>query len=108
MDRSVFVGALGEIFEHAPWVAENVYGAQPFIGVNALYDAMGAAGRSAPTERQMALITGHPDLAGKASREGAITADSRREQSSAGLDRLTDEEFALFHKLNSEYHAKFA
>jgi 2-oxo-4-hydroxy-4-carboxy-5-ureidoimidazoline decarboxylase len=55
----------------------------------------------------MALIKGHPDLAGKAAREGAITDDSRHEQSSAGLDRLTDEEFAMFHKLNDAYQAKF-
>ena len=55
----------------------------------------------------MALIKGHPDLAGKAAREGAMTADSKFEQSSAGLDRLTEEEFADFHRLNNAYRAKF-
>jgi len=107
MDRAAFLAALGEVFEHAPWVAETVADARPFIGLNALYDAMTATVRNASADRQMALIKGHPDLAGKAAREGAITDDSKLEQSSAGLDRLTEQEFAAFHKLNDAYHAKF-
>jgi 2-oxo-4-hydroxy-4-carboxy-5-ureidoimidazoline decarboxylase len=107
MDRAAFLAALGEVFEHAPWVAENAADARPFAGLNALYDVMTAAVRNASADRQMALIKGHPDLAGKAAREGAITDDSKLEQSSAGLDRLTEQEFATFHKLNDAYHAKF-
>jgi 2-oxo-4-hydroxy-4-carboxy-5-ureidoimidazoline decarboxylase len=107
MDGSAFVTALGEVFEHAPWVAETAHGARPFAGVNELFKAMTAAVAGASPERQMTLIKGHPDLAGKAAREGAITDDSRSEQSSAGLDRLTDDEFAKFHKLNDAYRAKF-
>jgi 2-oxo-4-hydroxy-4-carboxy-5-ureidoimidazoline decarboxylase len=107
MDHAAFVAALGEVFEHAPWVADDAANARPFAGVNALYGAMADAVRNAPVDRQMALIKGHPDLAGKAARKGAITDDSRREQSSAGLDRLTEQEFATFHRLNDAYHAKF-
>jgi 2-oxo-4-hydroxy-4-carboxy-5-ureidoimidazoline decarboxylase len=107
MDRGAFVATLGEVFEHAPWVAESAFGAKPFAGVNALYEAMTGVVKSANVDRQMALIKGHPDLAGKAAREGAITDDSKREQSSAGLDRLSDEEFAAFHRLNDAYHKKF-
>ncbi|MGA2895533.1 MAG: 2-oxo-4-hydroxy-4-carboxy-5-ureidoimidazoline decarboxylase [Xanthobacteraceae bacterium] len=107
MDRGGFVAALGEVFEHAPWVAEIASGARPFASLSALYEAMIAAVRSAGDDRQMTLIKGHPDLAGKAAREGAITDDSKIEQSSAGLDRLSDDEFAAFHRLNDAYHAKF-
>ena len=46
--------------------------------------------RNAGDERQRALIDGHPDLAGKAAREGKLTADSTAEQAGAGLDRLSD------------------
>ena len=59
-------------------------------------------------ERQRALINGHPDLAGKAAREGKLTADSTAEQAAAGLDRLTEEEFATFHRLNDAYRSQFA
>ena len=107
MDQQAFVAALGDVFEHAPWVAETAHKARPFPSLDALYKAMTAATREAGEARQMALIKGHPDLAGKAAREGAITADSKLEQSSAGLDRLTEDEFAAFHRLNDAYRAKF-
>jgi 2-oxo-4-hydroxy-4-carboxy-5-ureidoimidazoline decarboxylase len=107
MDRSAFVAALGEVFEHAPWVAESAFGARPFASLAALYEAMTKVVRQAGDGPQMTLIKGHPDLAGKAAREGTITDDSKREQSSAGLDRLSPDEFAAFHKLNDAYHAKF-
>jgi 2-oxo-4-hydroxy-4-carboxy-5-ureidoimidazoline decarboxylase len=105
--RDDFVAALGEVFEHAPWVAETASAARPFPSLNALYEAMTGAVASADAPRQMALIKGHPDLAGKAARAGAITDDSKREQSSAGLDRLSEEEFAAFHRLNDAYRRKF-
>jgi 2-oxo-4-hydroxy-4-carboxy-5-ureidoimidazoline decarboxylase len=53
------------------------------------------------------LINNHPDLAGKAAREGKLTADSTAEQAAAGLDRLTDDEFTVFHRANDAYRAKF-
>ena len=48
---------------------------------------MGAV-RAAPRERQVEFLRGHPDLAGKAARAGAMTDDSKREQASVGLDSL--------------------
>ena len=36
-----------------------------------------------------------------------MTADSKHEQSSAGLDRLSADEFAAFHRLNNAYREKF-
>jgi len=68
---------------------------------------MMAAVRAAPADQQVALIKGHPDLAGKAARAGAMTVDSKAEQASAGLDRLSETEFAQFHRLNNAYREKF-
>jgi len=107
MDASGFVAELGGIYEHASWVAEAVSNARPFASINALHEAMIAAVRGAGSDRQVALIGGHPDLAGKAAREGTITADSKLEQASAGLDRLSEAEFAEFHRLNNAYREKF-
>src|SRR5580693_6476271 len=107
MDQRVFVAALGDIFEHAPWVAEAAHKLRPFPSLNELYEAMTAAVRGAGDARQMTLINGHPDLAGKAAREGTMTTDSKHEQSSAGLDRLSADEFAAFHRLNNAYREKF-
>lgn len=107
MDRQAFAAELGDIFEHSAWIAEAAHDARPFSNLLALYQALTETVRHADAARQDKLITAHPDLAGKAAREGAITADSGMEQASAGLNRLSEQEFAKFHKLNDAYRAKF-
>lgn len=102
-----FASAVGDTFELAPWVAEAAAAKRPFATVTALHDAMMGAVRAAPRERQLAFVCGHPDLAGKAARAGDVTEDSRREQASVGLDTLSEEEFARFHRLNDAYKATF-
>ena len=106
-DRADFVAALGAVFEHSPWVAEAVADARPFADRDALHRAMVAAVAAAGEPAQRALIRAHPDLAGKAALAGTLGAHSAREQAGAGLDRLTDEEFARFHRLNEAYRARF-
>jgi len=107
MPEQGFAAALGDIFEHAPWVAEGIVASRPFTTLTALHAAMTAAVRSSGPERQLQLIKNHPDLAGKAARAGGLTKDSEAEQSSAGLDRLSDEEYARFDRLNQAYRSKF-
>src|SRR5580692_2953003 len=107
-DRKTFIAAIGEVMELAPWVAEETFAKRPFASIAALYQAMTDAVRNAPPERRQALINGHPDLAGKAARQGNLTADSTAEQAAAGLDKLSEQEFADFHRLNDAYRKKFA
>jgi 2-oxo-4-hydroxy-4-carboxy-5-ureidoimidazoline decarboxylase len=104
---SAFAEALGDVFEHAAWVAEGAAGQRPFATVTDLHDAMMAIVRTAPRDRQLAFLRGHPELGGKVARAGAMTADSAAEQGSLGLDRLSDAEFARFEALNAAYSAKF-
>lgn len=61
----------------------------------------------APREKQLELLRVHPDLAGKAAVAGELTLESGREQASAGLDRLTPEEFESFTRVNRAYREKF-
>jgi len=103
-----FVQELGGIFEHAPWVAAAVSGLRPFPTLAALHEAMIEAVRKAPRDQRLALIGGHPDLAGKAARAGTLTADSTAEQASVGLNQLSEQEFSDFHRLNDAYRQKFA
>jgi 2-oxo-4-hydroxy-4-carboxy-5-ureidoimidazoline decarboxylase len=107
MGSADFAASIGDTFEHAPWVAEAAAARRPFAKVTALHDAMMGALRAAPRERQLDFLRGHPDLAGKTARAGALTDDSRREQASVGLDSLNEAEFAHFHRLNDTYKAKF-
>jgi 2-oxo-4-hydroxy-4-carboxy-5-ureidoimidazoline decarboxylase len=106
-DRQAFVAALGDVMEHSPWVAETAFAARPFATLQALHDAMLQAVTNAADDRKLALIKSHPDLAGKAARAGKLSADSTAEQAGAGLDRLSEEEFAAFHRLNDAYQTRF-
>ena len=105
MDANAFAAALGQVFEHAPWVAARAAAARPFASRAALHDAMILVVREASRAEQTALICGHPELAGRAAI--ALTADSAREQHGAGLDRLTPAEYERFHALNAAYRAKY-
>jgi 2-oxo-4-hydroxy-4-carboxy-5-ureidoimidazoline decarboxylase len=106
-DRAGFVAVLGDVFEHAPWVAERTYAARPFATVAALHAAMMQTVQAAPRDEQLKFLRGHPELGGKVARAGVMTEDSRAEQGGLGLDRLSDEEFARFERLNAAYAGKF-
>ena len=43
LPASSFVAALGEVFEHAPWVAETAAPGRPYPTVAALHDEIGRA-----------------------------------------------------------------
>lgn len=104
---AAFTAALGHLFEHSPWVAAEAWADRPFRDPAQLHAALCARMRAAPRERQLALIRAHPDLAGRLARSRQLTADSTREQASAGLDRLADAELAEFVRLNAAYTARF-
>ncbi len=111
LSRDAFVAALGHVVEHSPWVVADAFDRRPFADREALAAALADAIRAASRERQLALIRAHPELAAPRGRSAApsreLTRESTREQASAGLDRLTPDELARFHRLNEAYRARF-
>ncbi|NUR11615.1 MAG: 2-oxo-4-hydroxy-4-carboxy-5-ureidoimidazoline decarboxylase [Bradyrhizobium sp.] len=105
--KADFVAALANVVEYSPWIAEQLAGKRPFAGINQLHAALMAAIQSAEPDVQLALIRAHPDLASKTRRAAGLTTESTDEQNSAGLDRLSDAEYAAFERVNSAYRAKF-
>jgi OHCU decarboxylase len=103
-----FVNRFGSVYEHSPWVAEQV---AEDIGNNIDYDQiaqlMADCVDNASREQQLALIRAHPDLAGKAQLAGELTPASSVEQQSAGLDQCTPAEYQRFQDLNKAYRDKF-
>jgi 2-oxo-4-hydroxy-4-carboxy-5-ureidoimidazoline decarboxylase len=103
-----FVRTLGFLFEQSPWVVERTWRLGPFADAQALLAASARVlARASPDER-LALIRAHPELATRAALAEPLTAASQSEQKSAGLDRLTPDEFARFHALNTAYRERFA
>src|SRR5918997_3788052 len=107
LGRDEFVSRFGSVFESSPWAAEEAWRERPFDGRSELHEAFVRAVRGAPRERRMDLIRAHPDLAGKAAVAGDLTPESRGEQASAGLDRLTPEEYEAFTRMNADYRERF-
>ncbi|TCK43299.1 2-oxo-4-hydroxy-4-carboxy-5-ureidoimidazoline decarboxylase [Paraburkholderia sp. BL8N3] len=107
LPADTFVTVLSGIFEHSPWVAEAAASQRPFASVGALHTTMSGVVEAAGEARQLALINAHPELAGKAAVRGELTEESTREQSGAGLNLCTQEEFDRLQALNAAYRAKF-
>ena len=108
--RESFIAALGDIYEHSPWVAERTYDQgldAAADSVAGLHERMSAQMLNADRDLQLALINAHPDLAGKAAVRGELTEASTAEQSGAGIHLCSASEFARFTELNFAYKAKF-
>ena len=109
MNANDFVKRYGGIYEHSSWVAERVNllleDATP--NTELLVRLMADCVDNASVDTQLELIRAHPDLAGKAQVAGELTADSTEEQSKAGLDQCTADEFEKFQSLNISYKEKF-
>ncbi|MCA3486261.1 MAG: allantoinase PuuE [Rhodobacter sp.] len=109
MDRAAFVARFGGVFEHSPWVAERAFALElgpAHDSATGLHNALCRVFRSAPAGDRLGVLTAHPDLAGKLAQAKRLTADSSREQASAGLDALTDAERETFQRLNAAYVAR--
>lgn len=106
-DKTQFVDTLKGIFEHSAWVAEQVYEQRPFASVASLHQAMADIVRKSSHEQQITLIKAHPELAGKTAVLTDLTAESRSEQTGAGLDRCSPAEFEQIQSLNAQYQQKF-
>jgi len=95
---------LSALFDHSPWVEQRA-DANPSSGDR--HADLIAVVAAATRDEQLALIRAHPELAGKAAIDRTLTDASAAEQASAGLDRLTPEDYARFHALNAAYKARF-
>ena len=128
LSKNEFVEKFGRLFQGGNWIAEYAWQKRPFQSLYELRRAFQEAVFDAPPERQVELIQSYPDL-GRILRpeqtptrpkpaynayevmqipvEGLLSLESLRDQSSAGLDRLSPEEYESFSKLNKAYRDKF-
>lgn len=106
--RDEFVARYGGVYEHSAWVAKETYAtASGTSETDRLARLFANCVDDASVDRKLELIRAHPDLAGKASVAGELTEASSEEQSSAGIDQCTPEQYAEFQSLNARYKEKF-
>lgn len=106
-DQTSFVVAIGHVFEHSPWIAFETWPRRPFRDRAHLHAELCSTLRRADPGRQLALIQAHPDLAGRLAPHDSLTAESSREQASAGLNTLGSDELRKFQTLNEAYRTRF-
>ncbi|KQN74578.1 OHCU decarboxylase [Sphingomonas sp. Leaf67] len=104
LSSEAFVQRYAAIVEHSPWVIERAAARRPFAD---LAEGITATLADATPDERLSVIRAHPELAGRAAIAGTLTAESQSEQASAGLDRMTPDEFERFHALNAAYRARF-
>ncbi len=110
-DKAGFIARFGGVFEHSPWIAERAHALElgpAHDSAVGLHNALCRSFRSATPQERLAVLTAHPDLAGKLAAAKRLTTASSGEQASAGLDALTDAERDQFQSLNAAYTAKHA
>jgi 2-oxo-4-hydroxy-4-carboxy-5-ureidoimidazoline decarboxylase len=104
---TIFLNALGGIYEHSEWIARAILPQRPFSSLDDLRNALRQVVESSAMEKKRVLIRAHPDLAGRLARAGKLTEESTREQAGLGLDRLSDEEYETFSECNRRYRESF-
>jgi len=102
LSQSEFVKVFANIFENATWIAEKLYKLKPFLDFDELSLKMINIFEKTSKEKKLKILNNHPDLGNKA-KITSLTIDSLKEQTNAGLDQCTKEEFDEFNKLNHSY-----
>ncbi|GAA5137356.1 solute carrier family 23 protein [Pseudonocardia adelaidensis] len=111
MSREEFVTTFGRLFQGGAAaraaIVARAYDRRPFADTGNLRAAFQEALFSAPPEEQQALMAAYPDLGADRVAEGEEGEDSERDQASAGLTRLADEDHEELAELTAAYRERF-
>ena len=97
-----FIKVFANIFENSKWIAEELHEQRPFESFEDLSSKMILIFKVSTKEQKLEVLNKHPSLADK-TKIGSLTKDSLNEQTTAGLDQCSKEEFEEFKNLNIEY-----
>jgi OHCU decarboxylase len=108
MDREEFVNTFGRLVQGPTWVAERAYDQRPFRDTHDLRVSFQEALFSSDRGEQRELLSFYPDL-GSDAVEGSepLGEESIKDQSSAGLTLLNDEDHEEFAHLTQAYRERF-
>ena len=107
LDESGFMQLLGGVVELSPWVVQQTWKNRPFASREAVFEALRDGILHAPRDAQLALLRGHPELAGREAVAGTMTPESNAEQSRLGLLALSRAELEHLNDLNRRYRERF-
>lgn len=107
MDSEEFIKCFGNVVEHCSLCAAAIWRERPFRDAENLASSFGDFIDRLPISGKEGILRLHPDLAGRLAQAGHLTSESTREQASAGLNTMTEEERQRMNNLNKRYKQKF-
>jgi len=107
MEYEEFLQVFGNVVEHCGLCAAAIWAHRPFYNVLELHAELCNFIDNLPFIAHEGILRLHPDLAGRMAQMGQLTTESKREQLSAGLDTLTEEERDTITDFNHRYKEKF-
>lgn len=102
---SKFLELIGGALEGELWLAERIIEHRPFATIDSLFSAFDQVMNDANEQEKIRLIASHPDLAPTV--DTKLSESSIHEQASAGLNKLSPQEYETFNRLNTQYHQQF-
>lgn len=102
---SQFLELIGGALEGELWLAKRIIKHRPFETVASLFSAFEKVINDATEQEKVRLIASHPDLAPAV--DTKLSKSSTHEQASAGLNKLSPQEYETFNRLNTQYHQQF-
>lgn len=107
MDYEEFIKVFGNVIEHCSLCVAAVWRYRPFKSVKHLYEEICTFVDQLPGSGREGILRSHPDLAGRVAMQGQLTAESTREQRTAGMADLTPQERDHLLQMNKRYREKF-
>jgi len=102
-----FIQIFGNVIEHCALCSAAVWAKRPFHDLRELHLAICTFIDDLPKIGREGILRLHPDLAGRIAEIGKLTSESSKEQLSAGLNEITDEEKSILQAQNERYKSKF-
>ena len=102
-----FIKIFKNIFEKTESIAIKAESLRPYKNKTHLIDNFLLIFNSLNLKTKLKIINNHPDLGDKIKINKGLTKLSQEEQSLAGLQDCTEEEFKLFNLLNASFKSKF-
>ena len=103
----IYIETFKNIFEKTESITLESKNLRPYKDKKHMIDSFLSIFNSLDLKNKLQIINNHPDLGDKIKINKGLTKLSLEEQSRAGLNDCTDEEFKLFNKLNSSFKLKF-
>jgi 2-oxo-4-hydroxy-4-carboxy-5-ureidoimidazoline decarboxylase len=107
LSEKIFVETFKNIFEKTESITQEAEKLRPYKNKDHMIDIFLSIFDSYNLKTKLQIINNHPDLGDKIKINQSLTKLSQEEQSLAGLNDCTNEEFKLFNKLNSSFKLKF-